>query len=282
MSPAVSLSFFLLAVAAAGSLAADYGKGNLKLDVVSENFVQGTFTTVSGSGIHFSCGVDSLLVTTMDGHPLIVGESAVGEFRVLTIDGNDFVLKGDTQYAVPRSLPSVRGSTDANRLGSLVRKLDGISRVAHNQRFESSIGVMITRPETALLKAAAFALGEDAGVTGLEYPVVVPFYRVALTVESIFLNETAPASDRQKRASYKCNDRTTCPPCTDGSCVGLCGRTCTCWSFVCGDCCFHQFCFSHDLCCKEQGFYSFACFGVITTGGVLSASRCDSTYNCPS
>ena len=286
MWTAASLSFLLVV---AVSLAAEedwVGKGDLKMDVVSETFVQGTFSTASGSGIHFSCGEDTLLVTTLDGHPLIVGETSVGEFRVLTVDGNDFILKGGAQYAVPKSLPSVRGSTDENKLASLVRKLEDIPGQVNDERFQASVGGMITRSETALLKATAFALGEGKRVTGLDYPVMMPFYRIALIVENIFQNQTAAGTagnTRQKRANYNCDTFSTCPPCTTDNCIGMCGRMCDCWPFVCGDCCFVQYCFTHDLCCRDNGFYSYQCFAVIGSGGVdLSDRTCRSNYGCPS
>jgi hypothetical protein len=36
-------------------------------------------------------------------------------------------------------------------------------------------------------------------------------------------------------------------PNRDNGCYGMCGPSCsTCWEWVCGDCCFHQFCAAHD------------------------------------
>lgn len=46
-------------------------------------------------------------------------------------------------------------------------------------------------------------------------------------------------------------DPTLCQPCLDhpnpdDCCHGMCGPCCNCWSRVCGDCCYHQFCADHD------------------------------------
>jgi len=39
----------------------------------------------------------------------------------------------------------------------------------------------------------------------------------------------------------------------DINCRGMCGKMCSCWSWFCGDCCWHQGCYEHDL------FYSSYC-----------------------
>ena len=69
------------------------------------------------------------------------------------------------------------------------------------------------------------------------------------------------ARSRRKRGWWGA----TAPPPTceaypnrDLNCRGMCGRLCDCWEFVCGDCCFHQGCYEHDLCCNHD-FGSFAC-----------------------
>ena len=41
-------------------------------------------------------------------------------------------------------------------------------------------------------------------------------------------------------------------------CLGMCGPGCSCWSFACGDCCFWDGCYQHDLKCHDS-FFSFAC-----------------------
>ena len=41
-------------------------------------------------------------------------------------------------------------------------------------------------------------------------------------------------------------------------CLGMCGRGCSCWRFVCGDCCVWPGCMKHDLICRES-FISFGC-----------------------
>lgn len=52
-----------------------------------------------------------------------------------------------------------------------------------------------------------------------------------------------------------------CPYETD--CLGMCGLGCTCWSFVCGDCCYWPGCYQHDLYCEES-FFSWSCLFIFT------------------
>lgn len=39
-------------------------------------------------------------------------------------------------------------------------------------------------------------------------------------------------------------------------CYGLCGPWCTCWSHVCGDCCWHPGCYQHDKYCDKPNSLS--------------------------
>lgn len=38
----------------------------------------------------------------------------------------------------------------------------------------------------------------------------------------------------------------------DDDCLAMCGRGCSCWKWVCGDCCYHQGCYEHDRCCRAK------------------------------
>lgn len=60
---------------------------------------------------------------------------------------------------------------------------------------------------------------------------------------------------RSKRRDY-CLDLRSNP--YDDECLGMCGPGCTCWSFVCGDCCYNKLCFEHDKCCRHKTF-SLSC-----------------------
>lgn len=55
----------------------------------------------------------------------------------------------------------------------------------------------------------------------------------------------------QENPCYNAARPQDCRPCADkpnqdDCCYGMCGPCCTCWTRVCGDCCYHQFCADHD------------------------------------
>ena len=66
------------------------------------------------------------------------------------------------------------------------------------------------------------------------------------------------ASTLSKRSMKKCAHDKACPPCKDTECTGMCGPKCSCWKWVCGDCCYHQGCLDHDICCAK-GPFSWRC-----------------------
>merc|ERR1719447_1485934 len=57
------------------------------------------------------------------------------------------------------------------------------------------------------------------------------------------------------------------------SCYGMCGRGCSCWSWVCGDCDCWKGCLSHDYHCSCIGFSEYCCVNVFWV-------RCDSYDGC--
>ena len=80
-------------------------------------------------------------------------------------------------------------------------------------------------------------------------------------------------STRHSFHSMYAYEQETCPECTIGSCPymgdqsngcnGMCGFTCMCWEFICGDCCIHQGCLDHDECCTKYGYWSTACLAPV-------------------
>ena len=44
-------------------------------------------------------------------------------------------------------------------------------------------------------------------------------------------------------------------PNSGDQCYGMCGYGCDCWSWVCGDCCYHYGCAVHDSWCRQGKWY---------------------------
>ena len=68
------------------------------------------------------------------------------------------------------------------------------------------------------------------------------------------------------RGNKRCSSLTSDP--YNNTCTGMCGPSCTCWTWVCGDCCLHSGCYEHDMCCDQNPlgsrciapwYYGFTC-----------------------
>lgn len=145
--------------------------------------------------------------------------------------------------------------------------------------------------DAMLIIDAAIALGES-GIRGTEYQSAMKFYLIALRLlkgrSSENLGDNDHTSTDQSSVQRKSNQ---CPQSQGGgrncqecpynkygnNCFGMCGKDCFCWSFVCGDCCLHEYCRSHDECCAIEGFFTFNCFAVVIRRPFES---CEDTYMC--
>lgn len=148
--------------------------------------------------------------------------------------------------------------------------------VGHDKPLSNAIHDLLAIKEIGLLEKAAEAVG-NKGLNGNNTPETLPFFLFALRItklaeDSRYSNSTT--AGRHKRESYKhCAD--TCPPCQDDKCIGMCGNGCTCWRWVCGDCCWNKGCYYHDLCCMTSWVQTRCLFPM-----VVYRFRCDEYYKC--
>ncbi len=172
--------------------------------------------------------------------------------------------------------------------------LDKMDNETVLEKSHDSLKSLTMSPQASLIIEAALALG-DTGLTGVDSQAAMKFYTIALKFQNA-RNSVDPVqnmrnysgkseSPRHKRSYYEeCsnNDATclsgTCPYTRgDNKCFGLCGYGCYCWSIVCGDCCIHDYCWSHDLCCANAGFYTIKCFSLAFK---RPFSDCSKNYEC--
>lgn len=101
------------------------------------------------------------------------------------------------------------------------------------------------------------ALGAE-GITGRDYPASLPLHLLAevvaqatdtdvppLPVDELQSNAATPPAEYETL----CQDLSGDP--NNNDCFGMCGRGCSCWSWVCGDCCWHEGCDYHDQQCRR-------------------------------
>ena len=138
------------------------------------------------------------------------------------------------------------------------------SRQFHQQALHDAITDLQVNPHTPLIIDAAIAMGRKKGIIGRDYPPVLPFYAFARVLNNI--NDNVESNGNYIEKPFCDRDLPCfkeCPPCKKENCLGMCGRKCSCWEFVCDTCCWEKGCCIHDMCCKEHGYLSLACLNVI-------------------
>jgi hypothetical protein len=103
---------------------------------------------------------------------------------------------------------------------------------------------MLALPEVSLFPQASRALGAR-GITGSDYPASLVLHKVARQAADslgIKLQPLQQPGTNGYCASY---------PNAGDECYGMCGPGCSCWSWVCGDCCYHYGCAVHDSWCRS-------------------------------
>ena len=269
------------------------------LDVAmrSVHKIEGSYIDFSSErGICFTSTPNTLFIETIPGGELLLlATEPVGSIRLVSI-GNSVFIQSDEEnsvdYLVQRGQYNISEfSKDHEGLQSLKNRAAETSENVHLKALQDSLQDLLSRPEVKLIEDAAHALGEEEGITGQDSSSVLPFYLAALHLHK--LQHAASGSNHSTQNHHalqagnsftpshlpnagskdpgdSCFD--TCPPCQDDECLGLCGPSCRCWKFVCGDCCWHLGCYGHDLCCREKFIRTKCLFPF--------KFQCESTYNC--
>ena len=132
---------------------------------------------------------------------------------------------------------------------------------------EEIYGLMRKTPGSSLLKSLSNALASAR--TKSSQTLLQPLYLMSVGIGYL------TKEDHQRRGKDWAKKETALigENCTNGGwaagcqdlrsdphknhCLGMCGPGCTCWGFICKDCCFHQGCKQHDLCCRHQALSPF-------------------------
>ena len=301
---AVALVTILVAAVSVGvGVGVSRQPGGLTVIVITQEQLQGQYYGSAG-GIHFQTTVNSshvsLFITTESGEPVlnILHHVDLSMTMMGTKNATFLVMKNKSghklykDYVIPNTLTNLMQSMmvgQVNMSTDVVQQLDN-KTVAQTR--QSSLQNLASSQEALLIIEAAKALG-NKGVQGSDYPSAMSFYQLALKltragkeVASNFkLNTKVNKEPRKKRGVMCSNVDDVCEWCPyqydnndySNNCFGLCGESCSCWRFVCGDCCVHQFCLTHDQCCADNGFYSWACLSVVWR---QVGTSCSQSYDC--
>ena len=278
-------------------------KGGLFVSEARPEKVEGEYHTPSGCIQFSSKVQDDghggdrfIMVTTMEGEPVVVMRKPErASMMTVKMGQTKFLIQMNqpgsglpryTDYVVPQVFHNLVDSALSQNFifRTLLQQLD--SQNANKTR-RGAIEELAMRSEANSIIEAAKALG-NAGVMGTDNPAAQQFYVLAMRLAKI--------KEMMQRGAVANNDGTlpirhsfhhvrmhsmyayeqvdsSCPRCTTGSCPymgdqsrechGMCGYECSCWWWLCGDCCVHQGCLEHDNCCVKHGFWSFACLAPV-------------------
>lgn len=274
----------------------------LQVFTLSEGELQGQYNGATG-GINFQSTINDthvyLSITTTDGRVIVLFLRPLNtQMTMADINNTYFMMKKNeegsekyTEYLVPENLTGMMNSMMTDQKNMSDKDLEQLDTKNVAEASQFSLRALAMSPEASLIIEAAEALG-DLGIQGSDSAAVWRFYQFAITLSNTREQDTTVTGysetndngyKRRRRQTQcprdgrGCDGGGTCPYGNGGTCFGMCGKGCTCWRFVCDDCCVHEYCRSHDACCADRGFFTFSCFRV---GYDVLGSRCTDTYDC--
>jgi hypothetical protein len=191
-------------------------------------------------------------VRTKDGAPLLTIKDSAGRTMVQThpvgADAREMsIYDGRVRYSAkmkPSQAPSEALSPSLES-----QKLPTEPVLAGD---EAAMHEMIQSKDAQTLPYLSRALGER-GITGKDYPVSFPIHGLAMLIARAHeidvpaLPDTVASRGDLRAQGGRCHAY----PNAGSGCYGMCGRGCSCWGWVCGDCCYHRGCAAHDNDCRS-------------------------------
>lgn len=163
-----------------------------------------------------------------------------GEFKLT--DGSHRVLLHALRGA-ESSLSLLSGKLDLRTDGSTSLTASQIAQAGD----ESAAAELNSRPEMRLLPTLSKLLGER-GLNGRDYPATYPLHLLASRIADMAESSLGEGISPVSPDVLACKDLRKDPH--KNECFGMCGRGCGCWTWVCGDCCYHKGCAYHDTQCR--------------------------------
>lgn len=233
-------------------------------------------------------------IATLEGEPLVsVTSDPSGSSLLWKILGYNILLHnsaadGEQAQVMEFTLPLITAEhVEKNIKHSLINQLvHALDSDTSSEIKQAAFRKLFARTELQSIEAAALAVGA-AGVKGHDnaaalnlYSVVMNLARLQNSPEMMSYQPIQEVADNERDQPRRINKRATCSRpgfwwwqtlyergcsrCPIGSgCTGMCGKTCSCWSWVCGDCCYHQGCYDHDHCCNVNGLFHHTCLWVV-------------------
>lgn len=225
----------------------------VSLRVSTPDRIAGSYVDATGMGIEFDTARsgDNLYmhVATKSGRVLIHAETTA----------NDYVFKYLDNRLTLRVAKSWVAEVRAQGDNSAAAADDS------HMRWEGDMAVldeMLAVPEVKSLPHLSRSLGVR-GFTGSKFPASLALHKIARQSADALGIQVQPL-DTPESANSLCQAY----PNQGNECFGMCGYGCSCWSWVCGDCCYHGGCAQHDNWCRQgQWYYCYNITAVIALFG---------------
>jgi hypothetical protein len=219
------------------------GTDGISLRVATPERLTGSYRDATGMGIEFDTARagDNLFIhiATKSGHELIHAETTADQYVFQYLDRR-LTLRVDKAW-----IDQVRTEGE-----------DGPAAEDDSQMHWTGdmavLDEMLTLPEVRVLPALSRSLGE-LGYTGNVFPASLALHKVARQSADALGIDVQPLetiSQAQEEDGY-----CTAYPNRGNNCYGMCGNGCNCWSWVCGNCCYHGGCAKHDDWCRQGKWY---------------------------
>ena len=269
----------------------------LTVDTVTQEELSGEYYGSNGAGIRFQIVINTtyytLIVTSIStGEDVInVMHPQSSNMTMTSINKTGFMIMDSesrlNDYVIPSNatgiMEAMMRNEDPKMTEDLLQELDSINV---NVTLHFALHNLVSSQEALLIIEAAEALG-NRNTANSSYPPVMQFYLLAMQIGKIrryileegYSTTMPPIPKRRSQCSSNGDTCSNCPyPLLNNDCFGMCGLGCNCWRFLCGDCCRHRYCETHDRCCLDKGYLSFAC---LRAGyDYLVSISCSARYSC--
>jgi len=225
------------------------GTEGLTLSVATPERITGSYLADSGSQIQFDVARtgDALYMDVRTATHVLVHAETTADTYVFHYMDNRLTLSVDKSWVA-----EVQAEGDD---GPAMQSTDGM----HFDGDRNVLDEMLTLPEVKDLPWLSRALGVK-GFTGKAYPASLPLHKIARQSADALAINVPPIQDSSAESF--------CTRPTANECYGMCGPGCSCWSWVCGDCCYHSGCAKHDTWCRQgQWYYCYNITAVIALFG---------------
>jgi hypothetical protein len=227
--------------------------GTLTLRVSTPERIAGSYVDPAGLGVDFDTARadDGLYmhVATRSGHVLIDARTTPTSYVFAYLDGR-LTLEVDKAWVNLVRLEGPDGAAASD---------DG---QMHGTGDRNVLDEMLALPEARLLPELSRSLGA-LGITGSAYPASLALHKIARQSADALAIDVAPIAAPTAEGSF-CQAY----PNAGDQCYGMCGNGCSCWSWVCGDCCYHGGCAQHDTWCRQgKWWYCYNITAVVALFG---------------